>query len=163
MIFHTGSSKSAWLLLFCVGIWLSTCRLSFSIPALRDINMILGCLTYESKEIYDNYMKEEHWPEHQKNYSYLQLPCFTLGPEASKNISVIQAYLETVKTVSSDRVETRNLIKRLDDISYHNLTKPNISETITFKNKYQHKQFIVTVLKQFSSCMKDLKILGRKC
>ncbi|KAK7804982.1 hypothetical protein U0070_025504 [Myodes glareolus] len=162
-------TKPAWVLLCCIGTLLATCGPSFAAPTTNrapTANMtkiILEHLKLESKELYEDYKKNSSGevPIDQS----LQLPCFTLGCHASASISIIQAYLEEVRRLSENRIDTSKVIKRLrditcSDISCSNPTKPSISGPEKF---YERKSFKLTVLKQFSDCMEKLKPKDRIC
>lgn len=95
----------------------------------------------------------------------LQLPCFTLGCGASTNISIIEAYLEEVRRLSENRVDTSRVTKRLSDITCpdvrcSNSSKPSVSGPDNF---YERKSFKLTVLKRFSDCMEKLQAKDRIC
>ncbi|CAH6778913.1 interleukin-31 [Phodopus roborovskii] len=158
MIFHTGPTKPALVLLCCVGTWLAICSPSFGAPTATMIQTILKLLKLESKELFEDYHKKDAVgvPTDES----LQLPCFTLGCEASTNISTIQAYLEMAKRLSDNRADTTNVTKRLDDIRCSNPPKPNISGP---KDFYARKIFTLTVLKRFSDCMAELEAKDRVC
>ncbi|XP_075831389.1 interleukin-31 [Microtus pennsylvanicus] len=170
MIFHTGPTKPAWVLLCCVGTLLATCGPSFgasitkSAPTADMIKTILKYLKLESKELYEDYVSKNSSGEVPIDES-LQLPCFTLGCEASTNISIIEAYLEEVRRLSENRVDTSRVTKRLSDITCSdvrcsNSSKPSVSGPDKF---YEGKSFKLTVLKQFSDCMEKLEAKDRIC
>ncbi|XP_040587584.1 interleukin-31 [Mesocricetus auratus] len=153
-----GPTKPTLVLLCCVGTWLAICCPSFGAPTASMIKTIVELLKLESKELYEDYLKKDAVgvPTDES----LQLPCFTLGFEASTNISIIQAYLETAKRLSDNRADTANVTKRLDDIRCSNPPKPSIYEPEDF---YARKIFTLTVLKRFSDCMAELKVKDRIC
>ncbi|XP_035300076.1 interleukin-31 [Cricetulus griseus] len=158
MICHTGPTKPALVLLCCVGTWLAICSLSFGAPTATMIKTILELLKLESKELYEDYSKKD--ADGLPTNESLQLPCFTLGYEASTSISTIQVYLETAKRLSDNRADTTNVTKRLDDIRCSNPPKPSISEPEDF---HERKIFTLTVLKRFSDCMAKLEAKDRIC
>ncbi|KAM7331995.1 hypothetical protein ACRRTK_008703 [Alexandromys fortis] len=169
MIFHTGPTKPAWVLLCCMGTLLATCGPSFGAPTTNSaptadmIKTILKYLKLESKELYEDYKKNSSG-EVPIDES-LQLPCFTLGCGASTNISIIEAYLEEVRRLSENRVDTSRVTKRLSDITCpdarcSNSSKPSVSGPDKF---YERKSFKLTVLKQFSDCMEKLQAKDRIC
>jgi hypothetical protein len=80
------------------------------------------------------------------------LPCFTPGQQASENISIIRAHFEKVYEFRNNQTDIGTIIKRLDDLRYHNTSKPDIS--VPKSDMFQRKCFIMTVLREFSECMK---------
>lgn len=95
----------------------------------------------------------------------LQLPCFTLGCEASTSLSIIQAYLEEVKRLSENRINTSKVTKRLGDIMCSDIRCSNPPKlSISGPEKfYERKSFKLTVLKRFSDCMEKLEAKDRIC
>ncbi|KAL6081649.1 hypothetical protein STEG23_007864 [Scotinomys teguina] len=171
MIFHTGPTKPALVLLCCIGIWLAICSSSFGAPTGKKIKTILELLKHDSKELYENYRKP---PAAGVTAGVaagvtidesLQLPCFTLGCEASTNISIIQAYLETVGMLNKNITNTANVIKRLDDIRCADIGCPNPPKLSISgpKDLYKLKSFTLTVFKRLSDCMAELKAKDNIC
>ncbi|CAO2629605.1 Il31, partial [Lemmus lemmus] len=165
-----GPTKPSLVLLCCIGTFLATCGPSFGAPTANSaptadmIKTILEHLKLESKELYEDYKKNSSG-EVPIDES-LQLPCFTLGCEASTSISIIQAYLEEVKRLSENRINTSKITKQLDDITCSDdvrcssSPKPSISGPGKF---YERKSFKLTVLKRFSDCMGKLEAKARVC
>ncbi|KAL1768385.1 interleukin-31, partial [Sigmodon hispidus] len=112
------TTKPALVLLCCIGTWLAICSSSFGAPTPTPtpdmIKTILQLLKRDSKELYEKYSNSD--ARGMSITESLQLPCFTLGCEASANISIIQAYLEKAKVLSENRADTANITKRLEDI-----------------------------------------------
>ncbi|XP_028621784.1 interleukin-31 [Grammomys surdaster] len=167
MIFHTGPTKLALVLLCCIAPWLAICRPPFGELTRGKITLILKLLEHESKVLYENYSRGPAY-----NISVnesLQLPCFSLGQEALTNtlsqeaitsISVIKAHLEKVKELSENTVDTTKVTKRLEDIS--NCGPPNVDISGPEKNAYAQKVFMLTVLKRFSDCMAELQATAQQ-
>ncbi|XP_051017860.1 interleukin-31-like [Acomys russatus] len=151
--------KPAVMALCFIGTCLVFCGSSFGAPTSEDIKTILDHLKLESKELYEDYSKKA--PGILANES-LQLPCFTLGREASANISVIRAHLEKVKVLTENRIDTTTVIKRLDDINCFIPLKLNISGPKDTKF-FEYKTFSLTVLKRFSDCMAKLEAKNSVC
>uniref|UniRef100_A0A8I6AK60 Interleukin 31 n=1 Tax=Rattus norvegicus TaxID=10116 RepID=A0A8I6AK60_RAT len=161
MIFYTGPTKPALVLLCCVGAWLAICSSSFGAPISKtNIQRTLELLKEESKALYEDYNKTEASgisPDES-----LQLPCFSLGREALTNISGLKAYLEEVKSLSKNTVDTTKLTKRLVDISCLNPLNVNISRPQK-TDSYTKKTFILSVLKKFSDCMAEVQAKDNIC
>ncbi|XP_036027538.1 interleukin-31 [Onychomys torridus] len=163
MIFHTGPTKPALVVLCCIGTCLAICSSAFGAPTAKMIITILKHLKEDSKELYENYSNCQ--AAGIKTDESLQLPCFTLGCEASSNISTIKAYLEEVETLNQNTINTAHVRKRLDDIRCGNIRcpnppKPSISGP---EDPYERKIFTLTVFKRLSDCMAELKAKDRIC
>lgn len=77
------------------------------------------------------------------------LPCFTPGPQATHNISVIQAHLK--ETLQPDAV----VLEELDKLKHANTPEPLVTAPASSASVYDRKIFILAVLQQFSTCMTD--------
>nr|XP_044988059.1 interleukin-31 [Jaculus jaculus] len=157
MLSHAGLAKPVLVLLFCVGTWMSSCTPSFGAPQPPSsvIQRTLAYLKRDSDQLLHYYKKEEPGVLKQLDgQPYLPLlPCFTLHPEASNNISVLQAHLESVKRLSNNQTTIDDIIKRLEDLKSHKIPKLNISEPP--QDSFKRKCFIMTVLVQLSTCVTD--------
>ncbi|XP_052023600.1 interleukin-31 [Apodemus sylvaticus] len=161
MIFHTGPTKPALVLLCCLGTWLVICSLSFGAPTPENVKLILELLKFESKELYENYSKSQ--ASGMSADASLQLPCFSLGREAVTNISVIKAHLEKARVLSENTIDTTRVTRWLDSISCSNPLNLNISRPEDTAKSYARRVFVLTVLKQFSACMAELQAKDSIC
>ncbi|XP_021042886.1 interleukin-31 [Mus pahari] len=162
MIFHTGPTKPALVLLGCIGTWLAICSLSFGAPIPKeDLRITLDNLKQESKDLYENYTRKEAYG--MSADESLQLPCFNLAREALTNISIIIAHLEKVKVLSKNTVDTSWVIRWLKNISCSNPLNLNISVPGNTDESYDRKMFVLMVLKQFSNCMAKLQAEDSIC
>ncbi|XP_042524881.1 interleukin-31 [Dipodomys spectabilis] len=169
-----GPAKPALLLLCCVGTWLSTLAGPLRGPSLCDTKTILENLQFEANNLNKHYELGERGLPPSEGESHW-LPCFTPGPQAANNISVIQAYFQKVKKLSLElnhqtyQKELDVIIKRLHDLRYEDSPEPSISGTPD--QNIDKKQFIRAVFREFSKCMnttykafeEKLKAEGKDC
>ncbi|XP_012878524.1 PREDICTED: interleukin-31 [Dipodomys ordii] len=169
-----GPAKPALLLLCCVGTWLSALAGPLRGPSLCDTKTILDHLQFEADNLTKHYeLQEPRLPRSEGESHWL--PCFTPGPQAANNISVIQAYFQKVKELNVELSHQTNqnqldvIIKRLHDLRYEDSPEPSISGPSD--QYFKKKQFIQAVFREFSKCMNTtykafedkLKAEGKDC
>ncbi|XP_027804968.1 interleukin-31 [Marmota flaviventris] len=168
MISVTGPTKPALMLLCCVSAWTSihtfpTDRPSNG-PTVCEVQLILKNLDNLSTQLLQDYRKNESdMPDSQAwVIQKYPLPCFTPGPQASHNISVIQAYLRKTTADRTDRVDrmdgmVADVLEQLDKLKDDSTPEALATTPASSGDAYEGKSFILAVLHQFSGCMAETR------
>uniref|UniRef100_A0A8C9USP3 Uncharacterized protein n=1 Tax=Spermophilus dauricus TaxID=99837 RepID=A0A8C9USP3_SPEDA len=153
LLLSPGPTKPALMLLCCVSAWMSihtfpTDRLIDG-PTACEVQLILKNLDNLSTQLLQDYVKEE---------GKYPLPCFTPGPQASNNISVIQAYLRKTTADGTNRMDgmdgtVADVLEQLDKLKDDSTPEALAATPTSSGDAYEGKSFILAVLQQFSGCM----------
>ncbi|KAM4827013.1 interleukin-31 [Thomomys bottae] len=166
-----GSTKPALALLCYVATWLSMLANPIGGPSLCDTKMILENLQFGVGTLAEHYELDEKTGLPQHPAGRPALPCFTPGPQAANNISVLRAYVKKVKELIQPANQTamEAILKQLQDLQYEDTPEPHVSEPL--HENFAKKMFIKAVFQEFSTCVNTsysafkarLKEEGRHC